>query len=67
MSGVWRQKQNLVNRKAKESIVREDCNSAGDVAFLKPRSQQANIQAGYGKKNPNALKGRERRGKRKSN
>ena len=60
LTGVW--KQRLANKETTSTMF-ADVNSADLMA---PRSTiGAGVLVGYGRKNPNALKGRERRGKKK--
>ena len=61
LSGIWRQKSMKI-RKNVASAFGEDI--TGDVGLN--INQSCRVTVGFGKKNPNAMKGRERRGKGKS-
>lgn len=70
LTGIWKQKLNAMKSKVKQSLGGDsDLFSAGDVGFQpsKLSSVGGGLSVGYGKKNPNAMKGRERRGKKKRN
>ena len=62
LSGIWKQKCIKI-RKDIKSAFGEDVTS--DVGLYINKSQD--IRIGLGKQNPNAKKGRERRGKKKKN
>ena len=60
LSGVWKQR---LAKKDTMTTMFADCNSADLMA---PRSTVgADVVVGFGRRNPNAMKGRERRGKKK--
>lgn len=63
MMGIWRQR---VKRRAKavDSMFGSEVTEALGLAVGRTAAQEG-IQYGYGRKNPNAQKGRERRGKKK--
>jgi RNA-binding protein NOB1 len=61
LTGVWKQR---MQKKETLTTMFADCNIAD---LLAPKTTVgADIVVGYGKRNPNALKGRERRGKPKA-
>lgn len=62
LSGIWRQKSVKIKKNI-TSAFGDDITS--DVGLQINKGQR--IQVGFGKKNPNAMKGRERRGKPKKN
>jgi RNA-binding protein NOB1 len=60
LTGVWKQR---LNKKETTATMFADCNSADLMA---PRSViGADVVVGFGRRNPNSRKGRERRGKKK--
>jgi RNA-binding protein NOB1 len=72
LSGIWKQKLNAMKSQAKKTMGGDgDMFSTGDVGFQSVKMSGGTggggLAVGYGKKNPNAMKGRERRGKKKRN
>ncbi len=60
LTGIWKHR---LTKKETTSTMFADCNSADLMA---PRSVVgAEVVVGFGRRNPNAMKGRERRGKKK--
>jgi RNA-binding protein NOB1 len=59
--GTWRQKM-IRKQKEVNSVFGADITEALGISVSK---KATDIHYGYGKKNPNAQKGRERRGKKK--
>lgn len=66
MTGIWRQKVNRSageDRKARARVL--DVDAASEMMDSFNLRNNAHIQFGFGRRNPNAQKGRERRGKAK--
>lgn len=64
MMGIWRQKARRAEKEVDSMFGKDITEGVGLGSGV--RARMTNVQYGYGKKNPNAQKGRERRGKRKS-
>jgi rRNA maturation endonuclease Nob1 len=60
LSGIWKQKVVKINKDIRSAFGDDITNDVGLQI-----NKGANIKVGLGKRNPNAVKGRERRGKRK--
>ena len=61
LTGIWKQKKAIANREVRSAFGEDVLNDVGLASY----SKGAELKIGLGKRNPNAVKGRERRGKPK--
>ena len=64
LSGVWKQK--VINSQKSIRSANSDIFSDADFGGVGKLHHMNDIVVGFGKKNPNSMKGRERRGKKKN-